>query len=563
MTNEMYGARVRPLDESGRPIEPRRPIAPDSRRPLLVGAGIGLLALIAIGAVVAWRTLVGSPFGAAEAVPADADVVITVDFLQIRDVERVDRLVRAFAEPMARHGLIDDVPDLEGALREFDDVAEQETGFRFGEDVLGWIGRTASIGVWIPESALALDPFAEPAPPVFLATVEVRDQDRATDFLERVIAEAERSGVRVQTAQISGGPAYWIEADEEPVVVALQDGRFVIGDSTDSVRRALELDPADSVAQTDDFQRLASAVGGDPVVTYYGSASLGEKMTRLSADLGAELPFADQLRSAGMAAFFLDDDGIAMRAATSAFEDLTVRTGTAATALPAGTYGFVDVVLPDGYVGELSDLYLESLRGAGLRDEDVAMITEPADEVIGMSLLDDLLPQFGGELLLAVAPANDGMLAQETGVDIGGVFGLGVQDGNVVQTALDRTVDLLTQQGLVVRDQAGMRVLEVEGSDLGALALDSDSLYVASSPTLLQDVLSGNGTLGATDRYRRIDDLVGGDGLAFYVDVAGIAEDFVTDDQIRDVVAPLLALGAGYEVQGDLQITDFRLLIDY
>ena len=563
MTDESYGVRVRPLDESGKPIAtaPSRPSP--QRASLLTGGAIALIVIIALVAVIAWRALTGSPFGAAESVAADADVVFTVDFLQIRDVERVDRFIRAFADPMVRHGYIDEVPDLDSALREFDDMAEEEIGFRFGEDIVSWVGRSASMAVWIPESALALDSFDPSATPAILITLEVRDDERAGQFLDRAIAEAEQAGFAVTQIQLGGGPGYYIETPDEPLVVALRDGRFLIGESTDTVRRAIELDPADSVAQSEDFQRLASAIGGDPVMTSFASSNLGSKLAAAFSTLSPELPLAEPFAGGSMVTLALDDDGISIRAASRAVEGLTVAHGAWSAALPADTYGFIDVVLPDGYGGELIEQYTETLSNAGLTGDDLDAITAPADDVIGMSLLDDLLPQFGGELMFAVIPASDGLLAQESGLAIGTLLGVGIQDADIVGEALDRALLALAEQGLTILDDASMHVVELDGSPVGALSLTADSFLASSSPQALEGLLRGAERLGAAEQYNRVDDLIDGDGLAMYVDVAGVVGDFVDDGPVRDVLAPLVAVGAGYAVHGDLQITDVRFLIDY
>lgn len=562
MTDESSDVRVRPLDPSGNPIVIGASGAAARRGSLFVGAAIAAIVIVAIAAVLAWRAFIGSPYAAAEAVPADADIVVTMDFLQIRDLDRVDRFIRAFADPLQQHGMIDEIPDLETALQEFDDLTEKESGFRFAEDILGWVGRSGSIAVWIPDSMLTLDDFAEPATPMFLATVEVRDEPRAAAFLDRAIAEAERAGVAVERIQVAGSAAYYLEAADAPVVVALTDGRFLMGDSTATVRRAIELAPSDSVAQRDDFQELASVLSGEPLMTFFTSPTLGDQLVQLNATLGVESPFPDHLGSS-MATLTLDDDGIAIRASSRAPDGLTVAAGRWAGRLPSDTYGFIDVALPDRYLESITGGYTDNLAGAGLTEQDLAMLTEPADAAIGMSLIDDLLPQFGGEMLFAALPASDGVLVEETGVDIAMLFGIGVDDASVVGRALDNALSLLVDQGLAVRQERDLRIVDVEGVPVGAVAVTDDALFAASSPTALIELLDGSGGLDVAERYRRVDDLVAGEGLAMYIDIAALMSDFVADEAARDVLAPLVAAGAGYRIQGELQVVDFRLVVDY
>lgn len=560
MTDDRPEVRVRPLDEQGRPII--APLEPPSRSRLIVGGVLAAVIVLAVGAVVAWRALIGSPFAAAEAVPGDADFVVTMDFLQVRDVDRVDRFIRAFAEPMQRHGIIDETPDLEAALREFDDLTESEIGFRFAEDVLSWIGRSGSLAVWVPESAFSQDTFAPATVPAILVTVDVRDQGAATDFVDRIIGEVEADGTVVERIQVAGNVGYYID-DGEPLVMALVEGRLILGDSTATVRRAIELDPSASVAQRDDFQRLASAIGGDPAMTFYASAGLGEKASAAYGALGLEMPFSEQLGTASMAAVTLDDDGIAVRTANRALEGLSAEPGSWAAGLPADTYGFFDLVLPERYLAEMTDLYVDSLGEAGLTEQDVAGLTAPADEILGMSLLDDVLPQLGGEVLFAVVPATDGLLVRSAGIDIGLLFGIGVADSSVVTQALDRTLSVLTETGVEAQRRGDVQVIAIDGTVAGAVAVTDDAFFATSTPETLEALLDGRGGLASSERYRRVDDLIAGDGLAAYVDIAGIVEDFATDEVVGDVLAPLVAMGAGYTVEGELQITEVRFLVDY
>ncbi len=556
-------ALVRPLDDEGQPIEPIRPRRRDRRGMLVAGGVVGLVVVLAVGAVIAWNTLVGSPYGAAEAIPADADFVVTMDFLQIRDTERVERFIQAFAEPMAAHGIIDEVPDFEAALQEFDDEAEAELGFRFAEDVFSWVGRSGAFAVWFPEDLFAIDPMTTSQVPEYLATIEVRDEAKAQAFLDRMVAEALDDGVELQPITVAGNPGYAIQDPQAPAFLMLYDGRFLLGDSVATLRRAVETAPADSVAQTDEFQELTAATGGDALMTMYTSSHLIEQVTSVYEDLGLDTSAVAGTANSAMAAVSLDDDGILVRSASGGAEQFAVAQGRWAEGLPADAYGFVDVVLPEAYFENLSDFYLDVMAGTGLTAHDIEEFTAPVDEVIGMSLLDDLLPQFGGELVFAAAPADDGALAVDAGIDVGLLFGIGVQDAQIVEQALDNAILLLAEQGLSVIDRDGVRVLTADGLDVGAVTVTDEAFVVSSSPDMLDVFARGNGRLGASERYQRIDELLAGEGLALYVDIAAIVDHYATDPEVRDVLAPLVGIGASYTVEGEYQVTEFRLVVDY
>lgn len=555
---------VRPLDDAGNPIVHSHGDGRSHRGGLIAGGIVAVVAVLAIGGVVVWNNLIGSAYGAAEAVPADADMVVTIDFLQIRDTEQVERFVQVFAEPLAEHGIIDEAPDFEGALREFDDEAEKELGFRFAEDVFSWIGRSGSVAVWLPDSMFDVTTYDPDIIPSFLATLQVRDEQAAQSFLDRVLAEAQADGEEFERIQVGGSAAYRIPDSSGDIYLALYDGRFLVAESVTTLRRAIETDAAASVAQTEDFQSLTAALGGEPLMTMYVSSSIGEQLADTYEELGIDFPYSNALAgTSAMATFDLDDDGVALRTASAALPDFPVGAGEWGRTLPANTYGFVDVALPENYLEDMTTLYEDTIAQSGVPQAEIDALTSSADEAIGMSLIDDLLPQFGREMIFAVAPASDGALATELGLDLGLLFGIGVEDAAVVNTALDNVLGEMAAQGLEVTNRDGVRIVTGDGSEFAALTVTDDALAASSSADLLSIFVDGSGTLAGAETYQRIDAAVAGDGLVFYVDIAGIVDDFATDEAVRDVMAPLVGAGAAYTVAGDLQISEFRLLVDY
>ncbi len=555
---------VRPLDDAGNPILETVTETGSRRGRLIAGAVVALVAVLALGGVLAWRNLVGSPHGAAEAVPADADMVFTFDFLQMRDTERFDRLVRAFATPMAEHGLIDEAPDFEGMLREFDDEAEQELGFRFAEDVFSWMGRSGSLAMWFPRAMFDFDAVDSDALPSVLATLQVRDEAAAAAFLDRLLVKAAEDGDEFEQIQVGGKPAYYFPDETDEFYITLRDGRFLLADSLTLLRRAVETDASESVAELTDFQALSSTLGGEPLMTAYVSPSLGEELAASYERLGIDFPYAEELaRTSAMMTVELDDAGFLVRTANAVPDNYPIGPGAWGPTLPEGTYGFVDVALPAGYFAEMASFYEDTVASAGLTEADIAALIEPVDQVIGMSLLDDLVPALGGEILLAVAPARDGVIPLEAGIDLGVLLGIGVDDSALVAQALDNALRELENQGITVRDRNGTRVIAVDGVDYGALAVTNDAFAASSSPELLETFVAESGSLGATPTYQRVDSSVAGDGLAVYVDITRILGDFVDDATISDVLSPLAAAGGSYTVENGFQLSEFRLLIDY
>jgi hypothetical protein len=180
-----------------------------------------------------------------------------------------------------------------------------------------------------------------------------------------------------------------------------------------------------------------------------------------------------------------------------------------------------------------------------------------------MSLTEELLPQFGSEMMLTFGPANDGVLAEELDVPLGVLFGIGVDDAEVVDRALSNGLEAAAEEGIEVVERNGVSVIAADGAVVAAATVAQDGLFASSSPDLLATFLEGSDGLGSAERYQRVDAATEGDGLAMYIDISGLVDDFATADDVRDVMAPLVAAGAGYSVEGEFQLAEFRLVIDY
>lgn len=186
-----------PIQLSPETVEPKA-----SKRGWVIGVVIvGLVVLVAVGAVAAYRNLVGEPFAAAGAVPPDADVVISFDLLQVRDTDRINRLASAFAEPLADAGEIESA-DV-NLLEQIDEELSAEFGLTLTDDVIPWIGRSVSLAVWVPADLDGVDPDV-------LLAMAVRDGSGAEAFIEKVVDQATIDfGGSVERSQVRGGDR-WI-----------------------------------------------------------------------------------------------------------------------------------------------------------------------------------------------------------------------------------------------------------------------------------------------------------------------------------------------------------------
>jgi hypothetical protein len=537
------------------PLSPEPVAQNSSRRGLVIGGVVlAVIVVVAVGAALAYRNLVGEPFAAAGAIPSDADVVISFDLLQVRDTDRINRLVSAFAEPLAESGDVE--PAEFDLLEEIDEELEAELGITLTDDVIPWIGRSVSIALWIPPDF--------DGDPEVLGSVAVRDRGAAEDFIELLVDQATvDSGGTVERSQIRGGNR-WVITDEGETsfVIWLGDDVMLLAPNMRTINRALDARDGTSLLDESAFNEVVAELPSDRLVTMYFGPDFFQSITDLTAAFAAPgITTADvpALEAIGVG-FTLRDDGIQFDVA-QVHEDAQDAVSfdipaAAISRLPADTIGYFAFAIPEGF---LDEAIIEALRSADPLAFD--SLSEQADELLGVDVFDSLIPAFAGDSLLAVVEERAGLIVEQAGVPLGIIGSLGVVDRPPVATALGSVEELIEEQGFTLAGESPIIVV-ADGNELLAYSLTDDALVVGSPPAVVVDYLGGEGGLTDSAIYRELDSALVGEGLSFYVDLertlALVAE---FEEDMPDL--PLRGVGASGRTDGRVTRASLLILIDY
>ncbi|HZD23445.1 MAG TPA: DUF3352 domain-containing protein, partial [Acidimicrobiia bacterium] len=201
------------------------------------------------------------------AIPADAQMTVTFDLEALTQGDPMERLFRAFAEPLAAAGYIEDPEmDIVGLV---DETLETELGLTFEDDVAPWIGGSASIGVWAPDDT--------DSQPDFLLSLLVQDRAGAETFVETAFADA--AGTEVESSSFEGGTMYSTTGEEQGQLWVGDDLLLVAADP-ETIPAGLEAWSADSIRDTDEYQQLVEDLPGGRIVELYTSSRFIETMNQ-------------------------------------------------------------------------------------------------------------------------------------------------------------------------------------------------------------------------------------------------------------------------------------------
>ena len=551
-------------------VAPRR----SNRAKVVGGIVVGVLAIGAIGAVIAWRTLVGSAFASAEAVPIDADFVMTFDLLQVRDSEKVDRLVQAFTVPAAEQGLIDD--GNVDVLDRFDEQMDEAMGMTLREDVIPWIGRSVSLAVWI-DGSISLEDMDRTPSEEFVGGVlvaGVRNGDRAADFVDEAagVVARETDGL-IEKVPFEGGTMTSVTGAEEPgenVFMWLDNDMMIVGMKEADIARALDAREGESILDDDDYDRMMAELPSDRLMAMYvGSKWLANiyddpTFMELGAQAEAIRDSIESFSGVGMA-MTLRDEGVSFDLAYAVDDP---------DALPLSSFDasgldFIDR-LPDDTLFHLAFPIADNTIADAidpLREADPELYQEAADaadEFLGVDLFNEVLPSLGREAVFAIVPTPEGFFAGQFDFGIGGVIAVGVEDRGPVATAIDSLEDYAVENGISVTSLGEVSVIGADGSDYFAYSLGDDALAVGTGPTIVNAIINGvSPSVADNPRYDQLDRVLPGSGVPFFVDLQGIFDAFDFEGDERELVNALQAVGASGEISGDVVKFSVLVTIDY
>ena len=220
---------------------------------------LGVVIVVAIASVAMYRNLVGDAFASTRAIPRGAQVVVTFDLLQVRDTSEIQALVDAFAEPLAGTGEVDAGFDI---VEEIDGAWEEEMGITLSDDVVPWVGRSASVAVWPDGSS-----FVETEDVQVLISVAVRDAGGAEVFVNKLFAAAvAQEGGTLATGNIDGRQTWSYTPDDEwsdPIHVMLDDDLLLAAPEEKTLRSALSASESGGLGADEAFRNAIDRLPTD------------------------------------------------------------------------------------------------------------------------------------------------------------------------------------------------------------------------------------------------------------------------------------------------------------
>jgi hypothetical protein len=572
-----------PADPFGTPptqpseMTPWQPEPVRDRRGLWIGGAIiGVVVIAAIAGVVWFRNLVGDPLGSARSIPPQAQVVITLDGLQLINFDEFQSLIDAFADPAGEPGVVEEDANMLDGL---DEGFEEAFGVDFRNGVLPWVGRTASFAMW----DLAGADLVEGSLPELMLAIEVRDAGKAEDFLDRVMdAAAAEMGTFVEGSQINDQGVLVVSDPRSGVALygAVAGDVMIFTGSDSALRDAIGAHRGSSIVDSTRYGDALAALPADRLVTAYMDGSAIDDFADLYGELAADMSVAygmgglatpdlagDGMVSAVAGSFALIEEGLQFDTAT-VYRDaddaakVRVHEPDLVDRLPADTLAYLAFPFDSANVDDA----ISQMREAGGTEFD--QITEQLEAETGIDVFEDLLPAFDDGLALAAYATGEGMLGRRLG-GFGLLGAVGVADREPVADALAR-LDELIESELATDPSVSFEVvgdLRVAGDGVDPMAawgLGADVLVVGSSVTEVEGVLSGQGG-GVHDAalYQELDGSLPGEGLVFYLDVGAIVDLVDPPPEVALVIAPLRGAGAAGATEGNVVSGRLVVAIDY
>jgi hypothetical protein len=512
-----------------------------------------LVVLVVGGGALALGTFLSTSVEAAEVMPPDTEVFISIDFLQLieGDARKLNDTIISMIEASGEVSVAD-MQDVEGFVSEIDAEMEEALGVDFTDDIRPWVGRTVSI------SLSDFDGVSLGDVPDILVVVETRDGEATDAFLVDLAAGIERAtGVDVAQGAYNGVSLY-IAADDfefDPPLVFARIGSMVAFGTQNAVEAAIDADAGASLADNEAFAAVMDALPSDRIMSFY-------------VDPGA---FTEALETGSS----IEDIGVDGVGASLSIADYGVRVDS----VVLGEEPAAGLALTGG--GVVGDLPKDTLfMFAGW---SVASYWDLAVGAVGGSEIDDLLAEAEAELdidiegllraldapsAVALVESKSGVMAQELGAPIGllGLFGTTRPDE--VDGYVEDLVDYMNRTGVEdlrrTVDSGRYWVASTGDEDLVAFGVTDDYLVAATSSDLAQSI-GRSPTLSDNVELRAVSEAMGIDpeSVLMFVDFAEIVRVFNAPSDLAEALSPLGSMAASYEVEDDRALGVFVWMIDY
>lgn len=528
-------------------------------RPWLAVIAAAAVVVLVGGAALAMRSFFATSVAAAEVMPPDTEMFISIDFLQFieGDARKLNDTIIWMIEASGEVAT-EDLQDVDGLIGELDRAMQDALNVDFSTDIRPWIGRTVSLSVTGIEGLTDYNGLPE-----ILLVIESRDAAAADLFLQEFADGLSVStGVRVASEEYAGQALFVAEDDFEfdpPLVFGRIDSVVVFG-TREAVTSAIDTEPGSSLADDERFAAVMEQLPSDRVMSMYVDANA----------------FAGTLEAEGMTSDLVSDYGTDGVGASLSITDFGIRADS--VVLGEDPTGGID--LDAGSI--INDLPVDTLAmfggwsiaslweaiAATLGGYETEDLLAEAEAEFGVDL-DEFLSLLDGPSAIALVRANGGMMATETGYPIGLEVLLGTSAPADVEGYVDQLVGDLSEGGVEdlrkrQLDSGSFWVAEIDGIEAAVIGVAGDYLAATSSLGLADGIGFSPGLID-NEQLQSLAEVMEVDpgSVLFYLDTPGLVDVFEAPGEIASALAPLGAMAASYEVGPSHARGVFVWLIDY
>jgi len=536
---------------------------------------VGIVGLVLLGLVLlAAVALLVDPFGwnlldkvsglrdeAAAAMPPETVLYAELDLINFSE-EAVTEFSQPFVVALAEPG----VEDLGGGIARLDEMLAAEIGLTLREDVMPWLGRSAGLGL----TDLTLAPDGSIQGLDWLLVAGSQDRQAADDFLEKLgrqvteltdiqPAESHYRGRTITSfdLQTAGSPT-------SALAFTRSAGQVILGSDKATVQSAVDAQTDESLADEEGYRQLAAALPEGRGLTLYADVAQAPELSRLLGNLAplaiGPLDLTNLRLPPGAVGVSIVDEGL--RLDTASQNSGGAAAGEApgprqmAGLLPVGTLAYLTGDSLDGVWGSFKDS-LEA--GGNLADFEESMALFSRE--FGFDPDRELLPVLDGEWTLALLPADQGLLADQSELPLGLVLLAGGEDPAALDGALTGVNRGLEEQRLPLEtaELAGATATFIDlesllGGPLPLYGVDGEYLFLGTDAESIEQVLSGGTALnGDSEHVAAASLLPEGYEAGAYVDVSRLLAllDDGSGSQLVGLLGPIEQIISGSNAAGE------------
>lgn len=492
---------IQPTSLQAAPEKPRR-------KPWLwlgLGAG-GLLALLLLCAQAFGLTgrLSGTTDNAAAAIPADAQVYLGANLLQLRP-EKLDRLVQPYMTQ------IENPPfgTGNGFLIELEKQYLKPLDIVFSKDVQPWIGQYFGMGISCGDDLKS--PIDLEGCDVIFA-VEALNAIAADIFIQQWTKSPEGQSDPAGRRQYYQGITIYI-VPEKDMAIARSKGLVIFSPRVEAVQAAIDAQAGQSLQDQEAFQQLSRELPGGRFLTFFANQPTQQIMPQISGSGGGLLQtlisttLPVQAFAAGLS---IVEEGLQADAITS-YNPQKLTEAQRARLQNAGQAAKIAQVMPADAIllvagQEIQEAMQIRPESPDAQSNDSMNLLSQFLTEIGFSQEPDILSYLDQEYGLAAVPEADSEV-ELAGIPIGLLFASHINDSDSLDAAIRKSGQMSPAMEMVATDVDNGHAYQTnrpDGDEQLFISLGEEYMAAGSSRWRVAEILNPGTTLSENPEYKEI-----------------------------------------------------------